>query len=78
MPPIRSRSSRNLTKQECRILLAIQTIKKQGITSIREAALIFKVPNSTLSTRLLGIQNRANSRANSHKLTDIEEESLKK
>ncbi|OQE33586.1 hypothetical protein PENCOP_c060G01518, partial [Penicillium coprophilum] len=33
---------------------------------------------STLSTRLHGTQNRAISRANSHKLTAIEEESLEK
>ena len=55
-------------------MLAIQAIKKQEITSIREAARVFKVLNSTLSTRLLGIQNRANS----HKVSEIEEESLEK
>jgi hypothetical protein len=73
MPPIRPRSSRKLIKQEGRILLAIQAIKNQEISSIRETARHFNVPKSTLSTRLLGVQDCANSRANSHKLTEIEE-----
>ncbi len=78
MPPIRSRSSKNSTEQEGRILLAIQAFKNQEISSIREVARRFHVPRSTLSTRLNGIQNRATLRANSSKLTEIEEESLEK
>jgi hypothetical protein len=76
MPPIRSQSSRNSIEQEGRILLAIQAFKNQEISSVREAARRFNVPNLTLSTRLHGVKNRAISRANSSKLTDIEEESL--
>ena len=78
MPPIRSRSSQNSIEQEGRILLAIQAIKIQEISSIREAARRFDVPETTLRRRLRGITNRATSRANSHKLTEIEEESLQK
>ncbi|KAI2714075.1 transcriptional regulator family: Centromere protein B, DNA-binding region and Helix-turn-helix [Penicillium roqueforti] len=78
MPPIRSQSSRNSTEQEGRILLAIQAIKKQEISAIREAARRFNVPESTLRSRLRGTTFRANSRANLHKLTEIEEESLQK
>jgi hypothetical protein len=78
MPPIRSRSSKNSTEQEGRILLAIQAFKNQEISSIREAARRFNVPNSTLSTRLYGVKSRAISRANLYKLIQIEEESLKK
>ena len=78
MPPIRSRSSKNLEEQEGRILLAIQAYKNKEISSIREVARRFNIPRSTLSTRLTGIQNRANSRANLSKLTKIEEESLEK
>ncbi|CDM38174.1 Probable transposable element [Penicillium roqueforti FM164] len=78
MPPIRSRSSQNSIEQEGRILLAIQAIKSQEISSIREAARRFDVPETTLRRRLRGITNRATSRANSHKLTEIEEESLQK
>jgi hypothetical protein len=36
------------------------------------------VPRSTLRDRLHGVQNRAISRVKSHKLIEIEEESLKK
>ena len=78
MPPIRTRSSRNLVEQEGRILLAIQAIQKQEIRAVRAAARAFNVPESTLRTRLKGTTNRAETRANSHKLTEIEEESLKK
>lgn len=76
MPPILSQTFRNSIEQEGGILLAIQAIKTQQISAIREAARRFNVPRSTLSTRLQGVQNRANSRANSHKLTEIEEQSL--
>jgi hypothetical protein len=78
MPPIRTQSSRNLVEQEGRILLAIQAIKKQEITSIREASRYFEVPFSSLRNRLNGLTNRSETRANSHKLTEIEEETLLK
>ena len=78
MPPIRSQTSRNSIEQEGRILLAIQAIKNQEFSSIREAVRVFNVTRSTLQNRILGRQNRAISRVNSHKLTEIEEESLKK
>ena len=78
MPPIRTQSSRKREEQEGRILLAIQAIQKQEIPSIREAARQFDVPRSTLTIRLNGVQNRAFSRANNLKLTEIEEESLQK
>lgn len=76
MPPIRSRSSQNSIEQEGRILLAIQAIKNKEISSIREAARRFKVPETSLRRRLSGTQHRAISRANLSKLTEIEEESL--
>ena len=78
MPPIRSRSSTNLVEQEGRILLAIQAIKNREITIISEAARRFEVPKSTLLRRLKNTPSRAFSRANCHKLTEIEEESLEK
>ena len=78
MPPIRTQSSRNLVEQEGRILLAIQAIKKQEITSIREASRHFEVPFSSLRTALMASHIRSETRANSHKLTEIEEESLQK
>ncbi|RJE16844.1 Pogo transposable element, partial [Aspergillus sclerotialis] len=76
MPPIRSRTSRNSVEQEGRLLLAISAIQKKEIAAIREAARRFNVPKSTLRTRLRGAINRAETRANNHKLTEIEEDSL--
>ena len=78
MPPIRSQSSKDSIEQEGRILLAIQAFKKQEFTNISIAARTFNVPRSTLRRRLDRIQCRATSRANSTKLTTIEEESLQK
>ena len=78
MPPNRSRSSRNSIEQEGRILLAIQAIENQEKAPMRVVARTYSVPYSTLRTRLHGTLNRAESRANSHKLTEIEEESLLK
>ena len=78
MPPIRSRKSSKLIEQEGRILLAIQAFKNQEISSVREIARRFEIPRSTLQDRLRGHQHRAISRANSHKLTINEEESLEK
>jgi hypothetical protein len=78
MPPKRTESSQNFAHQEGRILLAIEAIKKQEISSIREAARVFSVSDRTLRRRLTGHQNRSNTRANNHKLTQTEEESLKR
>jgi predicted RNA polymerase sigma factor len=78
MPLIRTQSSRNSIEQEGRILLAIQAIQNHEISSIREVARRFNIPESTLRTRLRGTKNRAETRANSYKLTEIEEESLLK
>ena len=78
MPPIRSQSSSNSAEQEGRVLLAIEAFKKKEISSIREVARVFNIPRSTLQDRLRGHQNRAICRANSHKLTEYEEESLQR
>jgi hypothetical protein len=78
MPPIRTESSQKRTEQEGRILLAIQAIQNHEIRSIALAAKTFGVPRSTLRDRLTRVQNRAVSRANGLKLTEIEEESLRK
>ncbi|KAJ5177477.1 uncharacterized protein N7500_000176, partial [Penicillium coprophilum] len=49
-------------EQEGRILLAIQAFKNREISSIRETARRFNIPNSTLALRLYSIQNHAISR----------------
>ena len=77
MPPNRSRSNRNSIEQEDRLLLAIQAIKNQEISSVREAARRFNVPDTSLRQRLAGHPYRAESHANRHKLSQTEEESLK-
>ena len=63
MPP----KSQKLIEQEGRILLAISAINKSQISSVRQAARHFQVP---------GIPTRTETRANNHKLTENEEESL--
>ena len=78
MPPIRTQSSRNSIEQEGRILLAIQAYKNQEITSLHEVARQFNVPRTTLRRRLTGTTKRSETRANNHKLTQNEEESLRK
>ena len=77
MPPIRSQNRQKLIEQEGRILCAIQAIEKQAKLSIRRAAEIYDIPKSTLHARLAGRSNRVEKRANSFKLTEIEENSLK-
>jgi hypothetical protein len=77
MPPNVVQSSQESNQQEGRLLLAIQAIKNKDITSIRRAADHFQVPRTTLTRRLRGTTNRVESRANSHKMTQIEEESIK-
>jgi hypothetical protein len=59
-------------------LLAIQALKKQEKLSVSEAARIYDIPRTTLQDRIRGVHNRVESRANSFKLTEIEENSLKK
>jgi hypothetical protein len=76
MPPKARQKSRNSVEQEGRILLAICALKKQEICSIREAARIFNICHETLRRRLNGRTSRLELRANSHKLTQNEEESL--
>ena len=78
MPPIRSQSSVNLAGQEGNILLAIQALKNWDISNITAAARIFKIPRSTLRDRLNGHTQRGITRANSCKLSEIEEETLEK
>lgn len=76
MPPIRVRSSQDPIQQQGRISIAIQAIQNKEISSIRETARRFNVPEATLRRRLRGTTNRAGTRANSLKLKDIEEETL--
>jgi hypothetical protein len=76
MPPIRNKNHKNSQEQEGRIQLAISDLKNQKISSVRQAARIYNVSRSTLQDRLKGMTYRAETRANGHKLTKSEEDSL--
>jgi hypothetical protein len=76
MPPIRTESSRKLANQEGKILLALEDIKTGRIPSIRAAARLYDLPETTLRGRAHGIQSRVDQRPTGHKLTQLEEDSL--
>jgi hypothetical protein len=76
MPPIRSKSRQKSANQEGKILLALSDIENSRIQSIRAAAKLYEIPYTTLADRANGIQARVDKRPNSHKLTQLEEDSL--
>jgi hypothetical protein len=76
MPPKARTNSNKSVEKEGRVLLAVSAIKKQEIKSIREAARIFNVSDRTIRRRLNGTISRTETRANCHKLTEIQEHSL--
>ena len=76
MPPKSRAKIKEQIEQEGRILLAISSFGKKKITNIQEAAHHFNVPRSTLQDHLNGTTYRTEQRANCHKLTEEEEESL--
>jgi predicted HTH domain antitoxin len=69
MPPKARQNSSNFAEKEERILLAISALEKQKICNIREAARFYNVSRTTLQRRLNGTASRAETRANSHKMT---------
>ncbi|KAL3713143.1 hypothetical protein TMatcc_001846 [Talaromyces marneffei ATCC 18224] len=78
MPPIRNKNKKDLDEQEGRILLAISDLQNERILRVAQAASVYNIPRTTLQRRLRGVQQRSEVRANSHKLTQSEEESLVK
>ena len=68
MPP----KSRNSIEEKGRILLAISALKKSQIPIVEQAVRHFQVPSEHASMALLQTEKHANS----HKLTENEEESL--
>ncbi|EEA18842.1 pogo transposable element, putative [Talaromyces marneffei ATCC 18224] len=78
MPPIRKNDPLQSAQIEGKIELAISDLKNGRIRSIREAARIYTVPRTTLQDRMNGMQYRQITRANHHKLTQSEEDSLVK
>ena len=61
------------TSKESRIILAIQALKRSQKLSIRSAARIYNVSETTLRERRAGRPARRDIAANSRKLTDLEE-----
>ncbi|XP_077660561.1 uncharacterized protein AFUA_3G10430 [Aspergillus fumigatus Af293] len=76
MPPKARINSKNSVEQEGRVLLAVSALKNKEILNIREAARVYNVPYTTLQRRLKGHTFRAELRANGHKMTQNEEDSL--
>ena len=76
MPPKVRQISRNSIEKEERLVLAISALKNKQIRNITEAARYFSIPRSTLRDRINGYSSRAETRANNHKMTQNEEESL--
>ncbi|CEJ62624.1 hypothetical protein PMG11_11119 [Penicillium brasilianum] len=76
MPPIRSQSSHKLANQEGKILLALSDLKEGRIQSLRAAARLYDLPETTLRDRAHGTQSRVDHRPTGHKLTQLEEDSL--
>ena len=76
MPPKARQSPRNSVEKEGRVLLAISTLEKQEISSIREAARVFNVSHTIIHCCLNGSICRAEQHANNHKLTRNEEDSI--
>jgi hypothetical protein len=62
--------------KEGHILFAIRALKTGSISSIGEAAKIYNVHRMTLTHRLQGRSACINIRANYHKLTNLEEQTL--
>ncbi|EED12730.1 conserved hypothetical protein [Talaromyces stipitatus ATCC 10500] len=78
MPPIRKKDPLKSTQDEGKIELAISDLKNGRIRSIREAARIYMVARTTLQDRMKGVPYRQITRANNHKLSQSEEDSLVK
>lgn len=76
MPSKARQIQKNSKEKEGRAQMAVSALKKAEISSIREAARVYDVSEKTLRRRLRGITARSETRANSHKLTQNEEESL--
>ncbi|KAJ5267478.1 hypothetical protein N7478_010286 [Penicillium angulare] len=78
MPPIRSKTKQDSIHQEGRIELAIEAIQNKTISSISAAARTYSISRSTLRDRITGRVSQTNIHANSHELTQFEEDTLKK
>ena len=60
--------------QEARIVMAMEAAQMSNKMSVRRAAKLYNVPESTLRARISGRPSRSDTRTNCHKLTKLEEE----
>ncbi|KAJ5233428.1 uncharacterized protein N7469_005194 [Penicillium citrinum] len=75
MPPNRSGSSHKLANQESKILLVLSDLKEGRIQSLRAAARLYEIPESTLYICVSGTQSRVDQRPNRYKFIQLEEDS---
>ena len=69
-----SQPTMQIQTNEARIILATEAVRSSSETSIRKATKIYEVPEATLRHRIDGRTPRNETRANCHKLTEVEEE----
>ena len=62
--------------KESRIILALEALKKDPKLSVRKAAALYEIPETSLRHRRAGMQPRHELPANLRKLTDLEEKVL--
>ena len=62
--------------KESRMILALEALKKDPQLSVRKAATLYEIPESSLRDRRTGMRPRCEAPANSRKLTDLEEKVL--
>jgi hypothetical protein len=64
------------TSKEARVILALKAIQNDRNLSLRAAAKLYNILESTLCSRRAGILVQRDIPANSRKLTDLEEETI--
>src|SRR5690554_5045973 len=64
------------TSDEGRLQIAIQAIRNHKGLSVRGAAKVYRVPETTLRDRMNGRRARQDTHANSKKMTELEEEAI--
>ena len=64
------------TLKEARVILALEAIRNDEKLSLRAAAKLYDIPESTLRSRRAGISARRDTTPNSRRLTDSEEKAI--
>ena len=62
--------------KESRMILALEVLKKDPQLSVRKAATLYEIPESSLRDRRTRMRPRCEAPTNSRKLTDLEEKVL--